>query len=258
MMRIAQIILPDASQYERKAARADRSALAGRYEVVDDVRNADIAHVYTSRELTAGLDVPYLSSMPLKQSRWPWRKAKEPGVVATWETLREAVEEEYFRAQGAGRGAQENSVKLAGSFARPGVENMVQQTLARIHRFRDDVRWKTFAAPPTPEDLASVDVWADPAIANDDLDGFVAEALVLGLPVVAARTPINSARLEQGRTGWLVPPRDPNEMTHAILAALFKPEVAQGKIQAARQTVSKFRSRQRLRVLTHMYETLIR
>ena len=254
MMRIAQLILPDASPYERKSARIDRAALAARHEVTGDLRNADLAHVYTSSEWSAEVHLPYVSSMPRKPSRWPWRKANAPGVVATWETLPEAVDDAYFDAQIAGNRTE----KIVASFARPKTENMVQQTLARIQRFRDDVTWKTFAAPPTPEDLSGVDAWADPAIDENDLDGFVAEALVVGLPVVAARTPINAARLEQGRTGWLVPPRDPNEMTHAILSALFKSEVAQGKIQAAKQTASKFRSRQRLRVLTQVYETLIR
>ena len=254
-MRIAQIILPDASEYERKAARADRRALAGRHELVDDVRNADVAHVYTSSELRDGFDVPYVSSAPLRKSRWPWRKAKEPGFVGTWKTLPEVVEEAYFSGQLAVGSRQE---KVVGSFSRKSTMNMVDQTLARIHRFRDDVVWETFDRTPSPDDLAGVDVWVDPAVDENDLDGFVAEGLVVGLPVVAARTAINAARLEQGRTGWLVPPRDPNEMTHAILAALFKPEVAQGKIQAAKQTVAKFRPRQRLRILSNVYETLIR
>jgi hypothetical protein len=46
-------------------------------------------------------------------------------------------------------------------------------------------------------------------------------------------------------------------MTHAILSALFKSEVAQEKIQSAGQTASKFRAKHRLRVLTRLYETLI-
>jgi glycosyltransferase involved in cell wall biosynthesis len=74
--------------------------------------------------------------------------------------------------------------------------------------------------------------------------------------VVASRTPINVQRLEKGRTGVLVPPGDPNEMTHAILAALFKPETLEPRLQAARQTIGKFRGRQRLRALTRIYEAL--
>ncbi|HEX6159170.1 MAG TPA: glycosyltransferase, partial [Thermoanaerobaculia bacterium] len=104
---------------------------------------------------------------------------------------------------------------------------------------------------------ADVDLWVDPAVDENDFDGFVAEALVVGIPVVAARTAINSHRLEKGRTGLLVPLNDPNEMTHAILAALFKSEVAESRQAAARQTVGKFRPRQRFRALVPLYERLI-
>ena len=50
-MRIAQIVLPGLSQYETKHQRADRAALAERHELVDDVREADVAHVYSSAPL---------------------------------------------------------------------------------------------------------------------------------------------------------------------------------------------------------------
>lgn len=258
-MRIAQVILPPASQYERKCQRADRAALAGRHEVVDDPGNADVAHVYTSGELprAAFLDfpVPYIAPARVARSRWSFRAPKEPTVIVTWQNLPEVVEEGYF-VRPEGVAAREHGDRVVGSFRRAATQNMVEQTLARIHRFRSDVQWHLFDAPPAPETLAGVDLWVDPAVSEDDWDGFTAEALVLSLPVVAARTAINTARLEKGRTGWLVPPRDPNEMTHAILSALFKPETAQSKIEAAKQTASRFRSRHRLRVLTHLYETL--
>lgn len=255
-MRIAQIVLPGLSRYELKSQRADRAALAERHEIVEDVRNADVAHVYSSVDLPratfAAFPVPYLSSAPMSSARWSWRTPVEPRVVVTPENLPEVVGNEYFAAPAA----TPPGTNTIGSFARGSTRNHVEQTLHRIQRFRDDVRWKLFAEPPTPEDLSGVDLWVDPAVEEKDYDGFVAEALVVGLPVVAARTPVNALRLEQGRTGILVPPRDPNEMTHAILSALFKPEVAQARVGAARQTIAKFRMRQRLRVLLQLYETL--
>ena len=186
------------------------------------------------------------------QSKWSFGKVAGPGYVVTWENLPEAVEDWYFGVQRGARGEQ----KIVGSFARESTQNMVEQTLARIHRFRQDVEWNVFHAPPSPEDLAGVDCWVDPAVQDSDLDGFTAEALVVGLPVVAARTALNTIRLEQGRSGWLVPARDPNEMTHVILSALFKTEVAENKQFAARQTVSKFRARQRLRILNRLYDVV--
>jgi glycosyltransferase involved in cell wall biosynthesis len=154
----------------------------------------------------------------------------------------EAVEEQYF-APAATAG---NAI---GVFVRPLLREILEQT-------RDDVEWRLFDRVPTPEDLAQVAVWLDPAVADDDFDGFVAEALAMGRIVVAARTPINVQRLEKGRIGFLAPQRDANEMTHAILTALFKPEVSRPRSDAARQTVSKFKPRQRVRALTGLYERL--
>ena len=130
---------------------------------------------------------------------------------------------------------------------------MIERTIPRIHRTREDIDWLLLDEVPT--DFDQFDVWIDPTTDDDDYDGFVAEALVAGKIVVASRTPINVKRLEKGRIGILVPPGDPNELTHAILAALFKPEVAQQKIEAARQTISKFHPRQRQRALTQLLAT---
>jgi hypothetical protein len=266
-MRLAHIILPGASEYERKSQRIDQTALAAQHEVtvagLDEIDPArfDLAHVYASGELPAssfvGFAIPYVASAGFAPSRWRWRKPVPPRAVLsplTATPLPEAVEETWF----APRERALREVKIVGSFGRRAVRNSVEQTVARIQRFRSDVAWQIYDGVPSPDDLAGVDAWVDPAVDPHDLDGFVAEALVLGLPVVATRTPINVLRLEQNRTGWLVPVNDPNEMTHAILAALFKTEVAQTRQLAARQTVSKFRARHRIRVLTPLYETLIR
>ena len=255
--------MPGAGEYERKSQRIDAAALAGRHETVlvalDEVRSsgARVAHIYSSGELPrSGLiafPVPYVSSSGVKQTRWSLRKPREPELLTLPPEVPEAVEDAYFDVR---HDPANREVKLIGSFARESTRNMVEQTLVRIQRTRGDVTWRTFRNPPSPRDLLGVDIWVDPAVSEKDYDGFAAEALVVGLPVVTTRTAINAHRLEKGRTGLLVPPHDPNEMTHAILSALFKPEVASNKVSAARQTASKFRSRQRLRVLTHVYESI--
>ena len=239
-MRVAQNILPEISAYERKSQRIDLALLATRFEVVDP-REAEVIHVYGRRA--------FLGTKP----RWPWQRSPRQRLEVTPLNLPEAVEDDYFCAPLPPRPMR----NIVGSFARPSTANLVEQTLHRLARFRDDVHWKTFATAPTPEDLAGVDSWVDPAVAENDYDGFVAEALVVGLPVVATRTAVNVKRLEQGRTGFLIPLSDPNEMTHAILASLFKRELADQKISAAGQTASKFRAKQRFRVLSQLYESLI-
>lgn len=266
-MRIAQIVLPGASEYERKSQRADHAALSERHEVtvvgIDAIRGiqADVAHVYANGELPAaafvGFPIPYVASSDVHQSRWIWKRPVPPRRVlsplAPDEPLPEVVEEGYFAAPLRAPDSTSDQ-KIIGSFGRPSVRNSVEQAMARIRRFRTDVDWQIFGKPPSPEELRSVDVWVDPAVDENDFDGFTAEGLVVGLPVVATRTAINVLRLEKGRTGFLVPPRDPNEMTHGILSALFKTEVAESRQFAARQTVSKFRARHRLRILNRLYD----
>lgn len=259
-MRIAQIVLPGASAYERKCQRVDFEALSPRHDVVvsnstRDVPAADVAHVYGPSPLPPrpliAFPMPYIASSAPQRRRFALRQPVPPRAIPD---LPEAVEEQYFAFDAKGFG----SGKRIGSYARPGVMNAVEQTFARIQRFRDDVEWSLYEQAPSPADLAAVDVWVDPAVAEEDRDGFVAEAIVVGKVVVAARIAVNVLRLEKGRTGILVPPGDPNELTHAILGALFKPEVATQKIEAARQTARKFRPQQRLRILERTYEDLTR
>ncbi len=234
-MKIAQIVAPGASEYERKSQRVDFAALTQAGHQVAVYQSADvdaeIAHVYGKA-----------------------RRVRIPHVVDAELAIPEAVEERYWSA------ARERRLESGGIAAalRKSVRNIIEQTYARLTRTRDDIEWRLLERPPAPAELAEVAVWVDPALTDDDRDGFVAEALVSGNVVIASRTTINVQRLEKGRTGFLVPPNDPNELTHAILAALFKPELGQAKASAARQTISKFRPRQRLRALTPLYESLLK
>lgn len=274
-MRVAQIVLSDASQYERKCQRIDLEGLSTDHEVavIEPDQSgkttplsveADVAHVYGKNlpsQLFRGFSTPYIAPAAIRRGKFAVTKPVQPRVVVSpLDNLPEAVEESYFKEH---RSSLETSSKIVirrmGTFGvhRAGVTSMIERTLVRIHRFRNDITWSVFDRAPSAADLIGVDLWIDPATADDDFDGFVAEALVTGTQVVATRTPVNVARLEKGHTGFLVPVNDPNEMTHAILTALFKPEVAEQKDNAARQTVSKFRSRRRLRVLMDLYRTLI-
>ena len=228
---------------------------------------AEVVHVYTGHTLPK-IDRPFVANIDSTRRRFSFRRESKPAVVVTPFNVQEAVEERWFsvascqlpvpRSEELGSGNRELGTHRIGSFARPSVKALIDQTMHRIDRFRDDVEWRLFSHVPAPEEIAELGAWIDPAVAEDDYDGFVAEALVVGVNVVAAATPINVQRLEKGRTGFLVPRNDPNEMTHAILAALFKPEVARARSDAARQTVGKFRAGQRIRSLTRIYESIVR
>lgn len=244
-MIVGQVVTVDASEYERKCQRVD----AAHFEV--DLARADVVHVYTGKSLPS-VDKPFVASIDSTRRRFSFRRESKPAVVVTPFNVQEAVEEQYFGVAGAS-----GSTRI-GSFARPSVKSLIERTMHRIDRFRDDVEWRLFSHVPAPEEIAELGAWIDPASEETDYDGFVAEALAMGVHVIATDTPINVLRLEKGRTGFLVPRNDPNEMTHAILAALFKPEVARARSDAARQTVGKFRAGQRIRTLTRIYESIVR
>jgi len=260
---IAQLVLPGASEYERKSQRIDFASLAAEHDVrFGEIANADIVHVYAPHDFdpkaVRDIGLPYVSNARPKARRF--HKSVQPHRVITplKETagtfIPEAVEEIYF----SNRETQQPSNRATvGSYRRTAANNLIEQTAGRIHRFRDDVDWLLFDSPPSPADLHSVDAWADPSFDEDDFDGFVAEAIAVGTAVIGSRTAINTQRLEKGRTGMLVPPRDPNEWTHAILTTLFKQEFRQTKVAAAQQTASKFRPRHRARALTQLYESIL-
>jgi glycosyltransferase involved in cell wall biosynthesis len=255
---IAQVVLAGASEYERKSQKIDFDALSVDHNVrAGDVAGADIVHFYAPREMDRIRDLraPYISNARPKRRRFGRTIQPHSVITPLKETadvyIPEAVDEIYF-----GKG-EERSGTTIGTYARKDLGNIIEQTAARIQRFRDDVEWLLFDTAPTPDDLRSVDLWVDPASNEDDFDGFVAEAIAAGTAVVASRTAINTQRLEKGRTGVLVPPRDPNEWTHAILTALFKPESVHSKTAAAQQTVSKFRPRHRAAALLQLYKSIL-
>ena len=246
MVIVGQVVTDDASEYERKCQRVD----AAHFEV--DLARAEVVHVYAGTTLPR-IDKPFVANIGSTARRFSFRRESKPGFVVTPFNVQEAVEEPYFSAPGC---RMPDAGCRIGSYARPSIKAIVEQTMHRIDRFRDDVEWRLFSHVPTPEEIAELGAWVDAAVEENDYDGFVAEALVVGVNVVAAATPINVQRLEKGRTGFLVPPGDPNEMTHAILAALFKPEEARARSDAARQTVGKYRAGQRVRALTRIYESI--
>jgi hypothetical protein len=268
-MRVAQIILAGAAQYELKSQRID-AALPG-VECADVASGFDLAHVYGPPTLPRlRIGVPYVANAHMPQHWWQPRIAQPRAVITPFD-IPEAVEGAFFTAKSESanpgtetpdpgpdtRDPDARATPLSvGVFLRRSVQNIVEQTMHRLQRTREDITWNLFDTPPAADEMRTIHVWVDPAIGADDYDGFTAEALVSGRVVVASRTAINLKRTEKGRTALLVPANDSNELTHAILTALFKPEVGRERAIAAQQTISKFRPRQRHRALTALYESL--
>ena len=68
------------------------------------------------------------------------------------------------------------------------------------------------------------------------------EAMAAARPCVATRVGGNAEVLEDGRTGWLVPPQDPGALAAALEEALSRPDEAARRGAAARRAMVEERS----------------
>lgn len=72
---------------------------------------------------------------------------------------------------------------------------------------------------------------------DEGMPNAVLEAMASGLPVVASRIAGNVELVEEGRTGWLVPPEDPAALAKALAAMLADPEGRRAMGRAGRRAV---------------------
>ncbi len=87
-----------------------------------------------------------------------------------------------------------------------------------------------------PELLSEVAVSVLPSL-SEGLSNSVLESMAAGVPVVATRVGGTPEAIEDGVSGFLVPPRDPAALAEAIAALLERPELARRLGEAARSRV---------------------
>ncbi|MBE0477485.1 MAG: glycosyltransferase family 4 protein [Coriobacteriia bacterium] len=100
----------------------------------------------------------------------------------------------------------------------------------------------TGAVSPAAPYTARLDVLAVPSL-SEGLGHSAMEGMALGVPVVASRVGGLPEVVEDGVTGLLVPPSDPNALAGAILTLLADPERARrmgeaGRVRAAERSSS--------------------
>ncbi len=86
--------------------------------------------------------------------------------------------------------------------------------------------------------LRAADIFALPSLA-EGLSNSVLEAMSVGLPCVVTSVPGNTDLVDDGRTGYLVPPRDQNSLASALERALGDPVSASSVGARARDMVKR-------------------
>jgi glycosyltransferase involved in cell wall biosynthesis len=108
-----------------------------------------------------------------------------------------------------------------------------------------------------PEILALLDVFVLPSL-WEGLPIALLEAMAAGLPVVATRVGGVPEVVVDGETGLLVPPRDPDALSEAILTLLQDPDLRQKMGQAGQERVREYFSVERMVEETEaLYERLL-
>lgn len=275
-MKLAQILLDDAPPRERRLQALDRASLAPRLEIVtiplgprrpaaalrDALASsqADLAHVYgpplLPSPLLSAIEIPVVASAPVHRSPFPWRRTRQPDAIlgASPSTrVPPAVDPAYF---GISAGATPTSFRIGCNASSRAARALAVGTRHRIERFRDDIRWMFFPGPPAPMEMSLLNAWVDAEPEGAGDEGGVQEALAAARCVVASATAANRETLEGGAAGFLVPPDDPNETAHAILAALFKPELRDPRIDRGKQKAEAWRPERRAERLLEIYTRL--
>jgi L-malate glycosyltransferase len=101
--------------------------------------------------------------------------------------------------------------------------------------------------------LRSCDLVVHPSL-SEASSNVVLEAMATGLPVVATRVGGTSALIEDGRSGLLVPPGDPEALARGIIQILDSPALAQQLARAARtRAVTEFGMNRMLERIEALY-----
>jgi glycosyltransferase involved in cell wall biosynthesis len=87
--------------------------------------------------------------------------------------------------------------------------------------------------------IAALDILVLPSIRPDPFPGIVLEGMALGVPLVATNIGGPMEQVEDGRTGFLVPPSDPDAMAAAILNLLNDADLRQSMGKAGQDRVAR-------------------
>lgn len=165
-------------------------------------------------ELGLENNVPVIGAI----GRLVWQKGFEYFIDVIPEVLKEFKEARFLIV---GEGPLENKLKVKSKKLK--VDDKVIFT-----GFRNDIK----------EILASIDIFVMPSLL-EGLPMILLEAMAMGKPIIATDIEGIKEILENGRTGLLVPPRDPQALSEAIGDLLIHKDKARQIGLAARKAVEE-------------------
>ena len=102
----------------------------------------------------------------------------------------------------------------------------------------DHLAWFTGERNDIPELMAAMDIFVLPSL-GEGISNTILEAMSSGLPVVATKVGGNLELVQEGETGYLVPPSDPEAMAQALFNYVTNPELRNNHSQAAREFIDR-------------------
>lgn len=89
-----------------------------------------------------------------------------------------------------------------------------------------------------PELMAAMDIFVLPSL-GEGISNTILEAMATGLPVIATRVGGNPELVQEGVTGRLVPPADPDELAQALLEYVLDADRRHAHGRAAREIIDR-------------------
>ena len=94
---------------------------------------------------------------------------------------------------------------------------------------------------------------------NEGMPNAVLESMAIGCPVVATEVGGTSEIIDDGVTGFLVPPRDPEALARRVISLLNDPSLSQAMAERARHTVEReFQVKRMVDQFHGLYRALLR
>ena len=122
-------------------------------------------------------------------------------------------------------------------------EDELQRKATRLG-VSDSVHWLGFCSNVRTL-LEAADMYVQPSLV-EACPMAILEAGAMGLPVVASAVGGIPEMVQEGRTGLLVPPQEPNPLAHALNTLLGNPELRAAMGEAGRQRIYEFFTRDRM------------